>query len=385
MSRIPAAIQTPRTKALTRTRASVHVALSFLITAAMAGCSGSLEEADAVGAKPDEGQGQGALEIRADIANDTALKGATPALADTPPVPSLTCAPLCNGGNGCSAIQLASGAYGTDFIALADQHVFFGGTFGAEGSEDGQVGSVPKAGGAKTLFFTGLAYVNGVAAGGANGYSTSHPSSSSSHLNELNPNGTTTPLPTVGGYARGVVADSTHLYWVGDDYTIYSLPLSGGSPTVVVPYNPAGGLLPRLYQDDDHLYWHTHGNAYTIMKAPKSGAAAPTLLSALPDFKFMPSLAIDATDVYFTSYDRGLFRMPKTGGTPVQIDRYRQGWTVAVDDERVYWYDREVLKARCKNGSSTEVLTTPEFVEALAVDSTGIYWGGYGKIWKIAK
>ncbi len=63
---------------------------------------------------------------------------------------------------------------------------------------------------------------------------------------------------------------------------------------------------------------------------------------------------------------------------------YSGGSVVAVDKDRVYWHNGSDLKTMCKDGSGLQVLATTT-VNALAVDSTGIYWAGGDSIWKIAK
>ena len=75
--------------------------------------------------------------------------------------------------------------------------------------------------------------------------------------------------------------------------------------------------------------------------------------------------------------------MPESGGPPVQLAT--GGTRVVVDDERIYWLDGTALRAMCKDGTGAEVLASTGERDDLAVDSTGVYRAGEGKIRKIAE
>lgn len=370
-----AALQSSRADALARMKTSFHAASAFLLAASMVGCSGPLDEADVAGANLEEGQAQGALEIRRGSGDDAAPGAET----IFPPLP---CAPLCQGS--CTPVDLATGIMteGAIRLALTDQYVFYGGGYGSELSDD-EVGRIPKAGGAKTILIDQLTSVSELVGSGADAYFVTSEFGLGSHLNRVNPNGTITAVPTIGGYPMGVAVDSTHIYWIGNDqYHIYAMPLSGGTPTVVVPHapSPAGGLRVGLYMDGDTLYHKENSPLNSIMQTPKSGGAAPT--------RFLQggsiwSLAFDQTHVYYV-YGGWIQRMPKSGGTPVKVTL--GGISVAVDNERLYWLDGSALRAMCKDGTGAQVLATiNDEYGSLAVDSTGVYWTDDGKIRKIAK
>jgi hypothetical protein len=70
-------------------------------------------------------------------------------------------------------------------------------------------------------------------------------------------------------------------------------------------------------------------------------------------------------------------------GTAVQLAT--AGTRVVVDGERIYWLDGTALRAMCKDGTGAQVLASTGERYNLAVDSTGIYWAGEGKIRKIVK
>ncbi|XXT16211.1 hypothetical protein WME94_38865 [Sorangium sp. So ce429] len=362
-----AGLRSSRAEALARTKTSFYAASALLLSAAMAGCSGSLDEADFAGASLEEGQAEGALERREGSGDDTAPGGDTPA-------PALACAPLCDGS--CSPINLATiNINGALQIALTDQYVYYGGGYGSEVSDD-EVGRVPKAGGAKSTLIDGLTYVTQLVGSGPYAYFAGSDPGLGSNLNRVNPDGTITALPITGGYPSGVAVDSTHIYWIGNTRSnIYARPLSGGAASLIIPHG--GGLRTSLFEDGDSLYYRDLGSPSGTMKAPKSGAAAPT--------RFIPRtswyLDFDEANVYYAG--SGVYSIPKSGGTPVQLAT--GGTRAVVDNERIYWLDGTALRAMCKDGTGAEVLASTGERYNLAVDSTGVYWAGEGKIWKIAK
>jgi hypothetical protein len=355
-----------RAEALARTKTSFYAASALLLSAAMVGCIGSLDEVDVAGASLEEGRAEGALESRDGSGDDAAPGGSTSA-------PTLACAPLCNGS--CTPIDLATvNTNGALQIALTDQYVYYGGGYGSEVGDD-EVGRVPKAGGAKSILIDRLTYVTELVGSGPYAYFAGSGPGLGSKLNRVNPDGTITELPIAGGYPSGVAVDSTRIYWIGNNrYDIYARPLSGGTPSVVVPRG--GGLRTSLFEDGDSLYYREIASS-GIMTAPKSGAAAPT--------RFIPRLTwyldFDEANVYYAA--NGVYRMPKSGGSPVQLAT--GGTRVVVDNERIYWLDGTALRAMCKDGTDTQVLASTGERYNLAVDSTGVYWAGEGKIRKIAK
>ncbi|EPX58742.1 hypothetical protein D187_003703 [Cystobacter fuscus DSM 2262] len=364
MRKDTAARQPSQAEALTRTKPSFHAASALLLSAALAGCGGSPGEAGVAGASLEEGQAESALELREGSGGDTTS------------APTLACAPLCNGS--CTPIDLATiNTNGAINIALTDQYVYYGGGYGSEVSND-EVGRVPKAGGAKTVLINRLTYVTELVGSGPYAYFSGSGRGLGSNLNRVNPDGTITALPVTGGYPSGVAVDSTHIYWIGNNqYNIYAQPLSGGTASLVVPHDPVqGGLRTSLFADGDSLYYRELGSLSSTMKAPKSGAAAPIKLTRTSWY-----LDFDDANVYYAA--SGVYRIPKSGGTAVKLAA--TGTRVVVDSERIYWLDGTALRAMCKDGTGAQVLASTGESYNLAVDSTGVYWAGEGKIRKIAK
>ncbi|OJH34112.1 hypothetical protein [Cystobacter ferrugineus] len=360
MRKDTAARQPSQAEALTRTKPSFHAASALLLSAALAGCGGSPGEAGVAGASLEEGQAESALELREGSGGDT----------------TLACAPLCNGS--CTPIDLATiNTNGAIEIALTDQYVYYGGGYGSEVSND-EVGRVPKAGGAKTTLINRLTYVTELVGSGPYAYFSGSGRGLGSNLNRVNPDGTITALPVTGGYPSGVAVDSTRIYWIGNNkYDIYAQPLSGGTASLVVPHDPVqGGLRTSLFADGDSLYYRELGSLLSTMKASKSGASAPIKLTRTSWY-----LDFDDANVYYAA--SGVYRIPKSGGTAVKLAA--TGTRVVVDSERIYWLDGTALRAMCKDGTGAQVLASTGESYNLAVDSTGVYWAGEGKIRKIAK
>lgn len=355
-----------REKAMASAGTFFYTASALLIAAATAGCMAAGEDSS-------ESLGQGAPE-----------SAATP-LSSAPPATLSGCAPLCNGS--CTPVMLANYWPAKD-IALTSTDVFFSG-----GStpyvNNGYVRRVPKAGGAATLILGNLAITPSVRRAGADVYVIGADAPLPGLLNRVNANGTFTAVPTSTGSPNFLTGDATHLYWVDSiDGNFYALALAGGSPAVVAqsgtPTKPLKALI-----DGDSLYWVNQPlskKGWTLWKAPKAGGAAPTLLLSVQAGKFR-SFAVDATDIYFIDYYTGVNKISKSGGAVTNIAYADEpGSHLVVDNERFYWIKDEVLTATCKDGSSDQVLTTETYItDDMAVDSSGLYWVQYYKVWKIAK
>jgi uncharacterized repeat protein (TIGR03803 family) len=112
--------------------------------------------------------------------------------------------------------------------------------------------------------------------------------------------------------------------------TIYSMPKTGGTPTMIV-----SGILTlnEMVVDDSNIYWVSFGTpnaTFTLFladarieKATKSGANRVTLVGNLSE---PIGIAVDSTTVYFTetgaglgSTSAGLRSVPKNGGSVARM------------------------------------------------------------------
>ena len=96
-------------------------------------------------------------------------------------------------------------------------------------------------------------------------------------------------------------------------------------------------------------------------------------------------IAIDASNVYWTN-GASVMKVPKSGGTPTKLASTQGAVTLAVEGDSVYWTETAsevcsaVVKVPVDGGQTTTLSLGPRVLGvlgALAVDSTGVYWGGY--------
>lgn len=158
--------------------------------------------------------------------------------------------------------------------------------------------------------------------------------------------------------SQQIAVDSSGVYWVcaglgaGCSYPVdggtigpnlLSAPLSGlpdgGTPATVV--STSWGANFAIAEDTTSLYWSD--SAGFILSAPKTGGASTTLASnqdvGASQGPFLPSLAADASNVYWTDYDIGrVMSVPKAGGAATVL---ASGLThpdgIAVYGGNLYW------------------------------------------------
>ncbi len=114
------------------------------------------------------------------------------------------------------------------------------------------------------------------------------------------------------------------------DGVVFSLPVSGGSPTVLTSFNGSNGQWPyygALVLSGNTLYGTTsHGGAYgdgTVFSLPVSGGS-PTVLASFNDCPFA-GLTLSGNMLYGTTIGGGasgdgtVFSLPVTGGSPTVL------------------------------------------------------------------
>ncbi|MFO0570680.1 MAG: hypothetical protein U0263_33905 [Polyangiaceae bacterium] len=146
--------------------------------------------------------------------------------------------------------------------------------------------------------------------------------------------------------------------------------------------------------DDQYVYWANAGatgaSQGSIARAAKggSGGASTLLASGLPT----PWLvALDASTVYFTSYEDGsVYAVAKTGGPFRKLafghktsSSSIRGWGIAVDASFVYWRDEGFLRKIAVDASvvgdagsdlSVDLTSTDKTARFLALRGSDIAW-----------
>jgi hypothetical protein len=244
----------------------------------------------------------------------------------------------------------------------------------------GYVLKVPKAGGEVVALATGDR-LSGIAVDGTSVYWVAGTSDASSGAIMKVPvsGGTPTTLASRPGSPAHLAVDASYVYWGEEPAAgaIMKVSLTGGAPTTV-----ASASFPpwQIALGEADVYWIGQG----VMKAPKIGGAAVELTSQLP---MLPTagLAVDATNVYFTSGPpggtSGVSTVPSQGGTATVVYADTSGdfappGPIAIDATRAYWADGSngVFCVALGGGAATTLATGQTNVVAITVDETAVYW-----------
>ncbi len=189
--------------------------------------------------------------------------------------------------------------------------------------------------------------------------------------------GAMTTLASMSGDPAHIAADSSCIYWseimAG---TVMKVPITGGEATTIAlaetPFWIALG--------ETDVFWMGQG----VMKAPKAGGTA-TALTPSSFLTLLPAgLAVDATNVYFTSGSPGSMSAVSTvfvqGGAITPITSGAQSsipGPIAIDDTRAYWADdgsNAVYAVPLSGGTPTTLAIDQNNVVAITVDGSAVYW-----------
>jgi hypothetical protein len=145
-----------------------------------------------------------------------------------------------------------------------------------------------------------------------------------------------------------------------------------------------------LALDDTSVYflegYYSDSGPVHVRKVAKSGGNVATLAAfdVGNGGSYFPSIALDATSVYWT-HNEFVMKVSKQGGQPETLVVTPGDYTrlVAADATSVYWtsWGHGTVAKVGNDGANPTVLTPPtdELPTALAVDSSGVYfttWGG---------
>jgi hypothetical protein len=254
--------------------------------------------------------------------------------------------------------------------------------------------------------------------------------------------GSVVSAPALGGTSQTLIAgrtapasivlDSASVYWVESSTALLRLSLGGALTTL------ATGSIQGIAIDGSYIYW-PNGAPITggmVLRMPKGGGAQTTLISGQPS-PF--SLAVDATNVYWSSGYDAVLTMPKNGGALATFASGQEGafdivlnngtnvsWTTsagdnivtapigggapttlafgqnpsnsmmgvpAVDASFIYWTyagsgvaglsDGAVLRASLDGGAVATLAAGEDAPTAIAIDSTSAYWTTASRVRKV--
>jgi hypothetical protein len=173
-----------------------------------------------------------------------------------------------------------------------------------------------------------------------------------------------------------ITVNSTAVFTIAFDGQLMRWPKDGSAPTVMIDnfgdgyYGCLTDALGYLYMcDGDH-------DRYLIERRPEDGGAAIEMATLFG----VQQLAFDATYVYMTSNDGGLYRMPNQADFHTPLELVGNAGTpltaIAVDDTHVFVGDTngDILVAGKQPGTSFSILAkTAAYPSKLRVDNGSVY------------
>ena len=188
----------------------------------------------------------------------------------------------------------------------------------------------------------------------------------------------------MGSGANSIAIDAASAYFVGQTVGPMKVPLTGGTPTLLVAaYGGNGGN--GVAVDATSLYWTGRGPrnvSGSVAKVALSGGT-PTLLASGqggPD-----AIAADDSSVYWTDYAAGTIQKVSHdgGGVKTLTSEQLNPPVIVVDQASVYWSTSAGTLAKVpKNGGSTTILALSTALD-IAVDATSLYWTDGSAILKL--
>jgi len=296
-------------------------------------------------------------------------------------------------GNSCGGQACVDGICGSTVIATDQSNAY------ALAADDTYVywitsGSVyninetPVGGGGTTVILNGdnVAYPGGfVVSSGDIYWSNEIPSGTIERL--LTSGGNSTPLTTGVSYPSTVFASGNTLYFATNTYesatsgAIMSVPLGGGSPTMVADNQEfsmnSGG--PSIAVSGSNVYWTT---ATDIVTAPTTGGNVATFAAN----QYAGGIVADATNVYWTSELSGgiVVQQSITGGSSITLATSQYSpYAMALDSTTVYWGTAQggtgtVVKVPIGGGTQVTLAMNQAQPFGIALNSTTVFWIDYG-------
>jgi hypothetical protein len=166
---------------------------------------------------------------------------------------------------------------------------------------------------------------------------------------------------------------------------VYRLDKQGGAAEALASAeaSPTG-----LALSSSHVYWVEWIDGGGVRRVPRAGGEVATLTTT--NLEAQPQdVAADDDDAYFVTFERssaspegsaGVFRVPATGGEPVQLAALSPGaFRIDVDQDNAYYIDLVTLMRIAKPDGSAETLASAGFSSfkgAMAHDEAAVYLGG---------
>jgi len=233
---------------------------------------------------------------------------------------------------GGKSTTLASHQYAAHGIAVDDNNVYW--LVDHADDDGGSVMSMPKTGGTPVTLATVSAAPSRIAINETSVFWTTCPEYTVGDLMTVaKTGGTVTSLDTKNCFT-GLVADANRVYYGNyTTYTVWSVPVTGGTPSLIGPNQFRPGAMT---QDDAYVYWVNYGPGGSVVKSAKSGGG-PIAIASNQDFP--QSVAVDGVNAYWSLRDlHTLVTAPLQGGAVTTlVTSYEPLTGLAVDGGNLYW------------------------------------------------
>jgi hypothetical protein len=121
--------------------------------------------------------------------------------------------------------------------------------------------------------------------------------------------GSPTIIATANTGIDGAAFDGTSIYWSETNVGIKKTPINGGPTTTIVSKTDAGAVI-AMATDGTSLYW-IDGDFNSIIKKVSVSGGTPVVLATLVGGSGATSIAVDATAVYWTQSNGSVMKTNK--------------------------------------------------------------------------
>ncbi|HEY6463795.1 MAG TPA: hypothetical protein VIY73_26680, partial [Polyangiaceae bacterium] len=259
-------------------------------------------------------------------------------------------------------------------------------------------------GGAPTVVATNQDYPWAIAVDDNNVYWTNYDNASAPENGGATSSGAVMKVPLTGGTPVtldqglagpwGIAIDATNVYYTnaGGGH-VKSVPIAGGTVTTLASnqQTPVG-----IAVDGTNVYWANYANG-TIGATAKGGGGGVGVLTTSNTAAYVEAVAVNATTLFFGSNDGNttsvVASMPLAGSSsPTILASGRDTVNaIALDSTNVYWVEDDVnpqgniSTLPLGGGTVTKLAPGVDYPTAIAVDATGLYYvaSGAGRVWRL--
>lgn len=186
------------------------------------------------------------------------------------------------------------------------------------------------------------------------------------------------------GVPDDIAVDATSVYFTSTQglttqgLSLMKMPVSGGAPTTLASAGDGGSPSGcGIALQSTNVYWNECNKITTV---PVSGGTVTTLALGEAD-----AMAVNSKNVYWSD-GQDLLEVPLAGGLPSTLVSNARGFAMAANSAALFWTDDTdgvVMKLQLAGGTPITLAggqseNTASSPEAIAIDSTNVYWTDAG-------